>query len=115
MTKQFNTVVGLSAESKAKDYLVSQGYRVVKTNYKNKIGEIDIIGYDEDILCFVEVKYRKDDTFGLPREAVNYHKQMKIRRVATVFINQYKLFDKVPRFDVVEVLGDKITLIKNCF
>lgn len=115
MTKMYNNVVGSSAEVKAKEYLVSQGYRVVRTNYKNKIGEIDIIAYEGDILCFVEVKFRKDDTFGLPREAVNYQKQLKIRKVATVFINQYKLFDKVPRFDVVEILGDKITLIKNCF
>lgn len=115
MTKQFNSIVGSSAEAKAKEYLISQGYRVVRTNYKNKIGEIDIIAYDKNILCFVEVKYRKDDYFGLPREAVNEQKQFKIRMVATSFINQYRLYDKTPRFDVVEILGDKITLIKNCF
>lgn len=115
MTKQFNSIVGSSAEAKARIYLKDNGYRIVKTNYKNIVGEIDIIGYDGDILCFVEVKYRKDDTFGLPREAVNYNKQLKIRRVATMFIKQNNLFDKIARFDVVEILGDEITLIKNCF
>lgn len=113
--KTFNKVVGDSGEEIAKNYLKKQGYRIVKTNYKNKIGEIDIIAYEKDVLVFIEVKYRKNDAFGLPREAVNYHKQMKIRKVASVFINQNRLFDKVCRFDVVEILGDKITLLKNCF
>lgn len=115
MNKRFNKITGDYGEEIARKYLVNNGYKIVKTNYKNKIGEIDIIAYDKDTLVFVEVKYRKDDFFGLPREAVNYAKQLKIRRVAMVFINQNKLFDKSVRFDVIEVLGDKVTLIKDCF
>lgn len=113
--KSFNKVVGGAGEEKAKEFLIKQGYRIVMTNYKNVIGEIDIIAYEKDILVFVEVKYRKDDYFGLPREAVNYQKQLKIRKVATGYINRYKLHDKPCRFDVVEILGNEITIIKNCF
>ncbi|MGN0960803.1 MAG: YraN family protein [Christensenellales bacterium] len=115
MNKHYNNLVGASGEEIANKYLKNNGYRIVKTNYKNKIGEVDIIAYDNKTLVFVEVKYRKNDYFGLPREAVNYRKQMKIRQVATIFINQNRLFDKEIRFDVVEILDDKITLIKNCF
>ena len=114
-SKQFNNVTGSSAEEKAAEYLKSQGYRIVKRNYKVPLGEIDIVAYDGDTLCFVEVKFRKTDYFGLPREAVNYNKQRKIRMVATCFIKQYNLFDKMVRFDVVDILGDRIELIKNCF
>ena len=113
--KKFNNIVGRSAEERAVKYLKNNGYQIVKTNYKTKIGEIDIIGYDREILAFIEVKFRGSDSFGLPREAVNAYKQNKIRQVATIFINQNNLYDKIPRFDVVEILGDEITLIKGCF
>lgn len=113
--KTFNSLVGHSAENIARDFLKGQGYRIVKMNYTCKIGEIDIIAYDGATLVFVEVKYKKDETFGLPREMVTIKKQRKIRNVATVFINSHRLFEKQVRFDVVEILGDQITLLKDCF
>lgn len=113
--KIYNKARGDVGEKIAKEYLLQQGYRVVATNFKNTIGEIDIIAYDEDVLVFVEVKYRKTAQFGLPREAVNIYKQNKIRNVATSYIKKYKLFSKACRFDVVEILGDEISLIKDAF
>jgi putative endonuclease len=114
-SKQYNKVYGQIGEEIAKNYIKNNGYKIIKTNFKNKIGEIDIIAYDQDILVFVEVKYRKNNLFGLPREAVNSEKQRKIRLVASSYINKYKLLDKQCRFDVLEILGDEITLIKDCF
>ena len=113
--KQYNNLFGQIGEEIAKNYLKEQGYKLIKTNFKNKIGEIDIIAYDKDILAFIEVKYRKNSQFGLPREAVNAVKQRKIRLVASAYINKYKLFDKQCRFDVLEILDKEITLIKDCF
>ncbi len=115
LNKIYNKSRGDIGEKIAKEYLKSNGYRIVKVNFKNAIGEIDIIAYDEDILVFVEVKYRKTTAFGLPREAVNSQKQNKIRLVATSYIKKYKLFEKACRFDVVEVLDKEITLIKDAF
>lgn len=113
--KVYNKDFGNIGEKIAQNYLKEQGYKIVKTNYKNKIGEIDIIAEDNDVLVFVEVKYRKNTTFGLPREAVNLEKQRKIRMVAMSYINKYNLHNNLCRFDVVEILGDTITLIKDCF
>ncbi|MBE5736111.1 MAG: YraN family protein [Clostridiales bacterium] len=113
--KRYNKVYGDIGESIAKNYLIGVGYKIVKTNFKNKLGEIDIIAYDDDVLVFVEVKYRKNSYFGLPREAVNTEKQRKIRMVATSYINRYKLFNKACRFDVLEILDREVTLIKDCF
>ena len=113
--KVYNKTKGDIGENVAKNYLIGQGYKIVKTNFKNTIGEIDIIAYDEDTLVFVEVKYRNTATFGLPREAVNMHKQNKIRMVATSYLKKYRLFDKPCRFDIVEILGDEITIIKSAF
>lgn len=114
-SKRYNRDLGQITERIAQDYLKCQGYKIVKTNFKNNIGEIDIIAYDMNILVFVEVKYRKTGIFGLPREAVDARKQQKIRMVALSYINKYRLHDKICRFDVLEILGDEITLIKDCF
>lgn len=115
MSKILNHAVGVNAEKKAVEYLKKQHYKIIETNYSCKIGEIDIVAYDKKTLVFVEVKYRDTAYFGLPREAVNSYKQHKIRLVASSYINSKALHDKECRFDVVDILGNEITLIKNCF
>ena len=115
MTKIFNKVIGDTGEDKAIECLKKNGYRIVKRNFKNKLGEIDIVAYDKDVLVFIEVKTRSSDFFGLPREAVNLQKQRKIRMVAVSFIKQYRLLDKPCRFDVVEVMPDNVEIIQDCF
>lgn len=108
--------LGIQGEVTAKEYLENLGYKIVATNYKNKIGEIDIICKDKDILVFVEVKTRQNLKFGYPREAVNYYKQQKIRNVASGYLKFKGLYEKVSvRFDVVDIVGDKLTHIKNAF
>lgn len=64
---------------------------------------------------FVEVKFRQTDEFGLPREAVGIYKQNKIKKTATLYLQQNNLFEKQIRFDVVDILGDEITHIENAF
>ena len=98
----------------AAKYLKKQGYSIVEQNYKAKMGEIDIIAMDEDILVFAEVKQRASDDFGAPREAVTKEKQRKIKNTAQLYLLKTKHPGNV-RFDVVEVLGKEITHIKNAF
>ena len=113
--KKYNSLKGGIAEKIAKAHLEKNNYKIKCSNFKSNVGEIDIIAYDQEILVFVEVKYRSNNVFGLPREAVGVEKQRKIRMVAMSYIKKYKLFDTPCRFDVLEILGDKITLIKDAF
>ena len=107
---------GIKGETLAKEYLQNSGYKIIVCNYKNKIGEIDIIAKEGDYIVFVEVKTRESLKFGYPREAVNFYKQQKIKQVAMGYLKFKGLYDKVNvRFDVVDILGDDITLIKNAF
>lgn len=106
---------GNFGEAKAYAFLEQNGYEIVETNYQNFIGEIDIVAFDEQTLCFVEVKARSSKKFGLPREAVGFAKQNKIRMTASVFLQKTKIIYTSCRFDVVEILDDDITLIKNAF
>jgi len=108
--------VGAGKESLAAEYLVKEGYRILKQNFYCKSGEIDIIAQDEGILCFIEVKYRADSGDGYPEEAVTMSKIRRISRSALVYMNMCGLPETTPcRFDVVSVLGDEIRVIKNAF
>lgn len=112
-----NKILGDKGENLAYDYLKKQGLKILERNYKNKIGEIDIICYNkqDDEICFVEVKTRSSKEFGLPCEAVNFRKQHKIRKVAELYLIIHKKLNSKVRFDVLEVLNNEITYIKYAF
>ncbi|MCX5700745.1 MAG: YraN family protein [Candidatus Omnitrophica bacterium] len=114
-----NLDLGRQAEESATRFLKSHGYKIVCRNYKIKLGEIDIIAKDKDTFCFVEVKSRRSDKFGLPAEAVSRLKQLQISRVALSFLKTKGMLDSKARFDVVAIdysnPTEKIDLIKDAF
>jgi len=108
--------IGTSYEQKAANFLAENGYNIVENNFRCRIGEIDLIGWDGAYLCFIEVKYRSTSSKGYPSEAIT---PAKIRRISKT-AQYYMLINNIPvdspcRFDVVVILGDDITLIKNAF
>ena len=108
--------LGNDYEDKACEYLESIGYIILERNFRSKKGEIDIIAKDTDTLVFCEVKYRSNTRYGLPEEAVDYRKQDKIRKTAAYYLfrNNFPVETRV-RFDVIAVLGEKITHIEDAF
>ena len=76
--KIFNKLKGDFGEEKATRYLKKQKYKILKRNFKNSIGEIDIIAKQKDVIVFVEVKARISQKFGHPFEAIDEEKQMII-------------------------------------
>ncbi|HDD35529.1 MAG TPA: YraN family protein [Candidatus Desulfofervidus auxilii] len=108
--------VGNKGEVLAKKFLQKNGYRILVTNYKNKLGEIDIIATKEDTIIFVEVKTRTSKRFGLGKEAVNKHKQKQIIKVAKCYLKSLSQNFKV-RFDVIgiDLENQKIEHIPNAF
>ena len=107
--------LGRDKESLAVSFLKKKGYKIIERNYTCPIGEIDIIATMKNVLVFAEVKYRSSEYFGMPREAVNIYKQRKIRSVATYYLKWHGKLNENCRFDVIEILGDKIEHIENCF
>ena len=107
---------GNIGEKKACEYLISLGYQIIEQNFHCKVGEIDIIARDGSYLVFAEVKYRKNASYGMPQEAVNYAKQKKISQTAGYYLMIKHMQENVSvRFDVVSVLEDEVTVIKNAF
>ncbi len=109
--------LGFDKEKLTVDYLKDLGYDILETNFRTRYEEIDIIARDGNTLVFVEVKYRKSQSFGSPLEAVNYNKQRRISMGALSYLCMKKLsLDVTPiRFDAVGICDDKITHIKNAF
>ena len=93
--KELNLAEGYRGENLAKNYLLNEKrYTILAQNYRNTVGEIDIIARDKNTIVFVEVKARETLAFGRPSEAVNYKKQQKIRRVAELYLVQRKSMTK---------------------
>ena len=112
--------VGASNESLACEYIASCGGEILKRNFSCRQGEIDIIARDKSYLCFIEVKFRKDDNFGAPQEAVSLSKQRRICKVSKFYLyTRYKSFDIPVRYDVLAISATDGILsfrwIKNAF
>lgn len=113
--KKNNREIGSVGETIACDYLERKGYQILKRNFRCKLGEIDIIAFSNGYIVFVEVKYRENNKCGYPREAVNYYKQKNITRVASYYLMIDGSYNTNCRFDVVEIMGNKIKHIPNAF
>jgi len=107
--------LGKKGENISVEFLKGQGYKIMERNYRCSLGEIDIVAKDKNVLCFVEVKTRKTERYGLPEEAINWHKQRKLTKVALTYLKEKKIYKQDLRFDVVSVYPDHIELIKDAF
>lgn len=108
--------VGSAYEKLAGEYLTALGYEILAYNFRCRSGEIDIIAREGRYLVFVEVKYRDGCRSGTPLEAVTVKKQRIISRVAAYYCLTHGLGENTPcRFDVVGILGEEVTLIRNAF
>ena len=70
----------------ARDFLEKKGWRLVKMNYTNELGEIDLIMIDKSVLVFVEVKLKVGEKYGRPEEMIDRRKLWRIRRVAERYL-----------------------------
>lgn len=109
--KERSDIYGKRMEEVASDYLKLSGFKILEQNYKNKIGEIDIIALEKKSgrIVFVEVKARKGINYGYGREAVNTHKLLKIRQTASYYLKIKGKLDQPIRIDVIEIMGNQIS------
>jgi putative endonuclease len=106
--------IGQLGEELAARFLIKNGFHLVLSNFKvpvgrNRLGvsisgEIDLIAFDADVLCFVEVKTRSSDFFAAPIAAVDLRKQRQITRTARMYRKIFRLDSIKFRFDVVSIV-----------
>jgi putative endonuclease len=100
---------GFEIETYVSEYLAKQGINIIERNFSCKMGEIDIIAThknseQENILIFIEVRYRANTFFGSASESVSYAKQKKLIRTAQYYLMRNPWGQKLNcRFDIIGV------------
>jgi putative endonuclease len=106
--------LGKRGEELAAAYLQQAGFGIVAANFaipvgRNRAGavitvEIDLVAYDGETLCFVEVKSRASDWFAPPEVNVDRRKQRQIARAARAYRRMFDLTGAPYRYDVITVV-----------
>jgi putative endonuclease len=110
---------GKSSEDLALQILQARGYRIVARNYRNRLGEIDIIAEHKGVIVFVEVKARRTLGYGHPKWALTPAKRRKISMTALAYLKSRNACQSKARFDVVTVVHQadrpQVEVIANAF
>lgn len=106
-------LIGRRGEEDAYFYLRRKGYVIVARNYRTARhhGEIDLIGWDKDVLCFIEVKTRTTRDVKPAEAAVDRKKRHDLRIVIHDYLRTlpHREFPEAPawRLDVITVYYEK--------
>lgn len=112
--------VGNMAEEIAVNHVHELGAKIITQNFHSRFGEIDLIALDQDVLVFIEVRYRKKEQYLSALETVDRHKCRKIITTSEYYLSKHKAYRfHQCRFDVITITGDLqkpvIKWIKNAF
>ncbi|MBU3758359.1 MAG: YraN family protein [Candidatus Omnitrophica bacterium] len=118
--KPFRLTLGERGEMAGAAFLVRSGYRILETNYRCRLGEVDVIAVRGDRLAFIEIKTRRDHARGAPEEAVHARKQEKLVRLAQSYLRDHENLPEKISFDVLALTwnkasGPEFRLIQDAF
>ncbi len=95
---------GQAGELLAAEFLQRQGLRVLQRNYLCRMGEIDLVCADAEVLVFVEVRQRSSDRYGGAAASITAAKQARLQAAARHYLMRLGRFPPC-RFDVILVSG----------
>ena len=118
--KNQHLYTGRKAEDIALQFLQNKGLKLVERNFNSTYGEIDLVMNENKMTVFVEVRYRKNSTYGSAADTVDRRKQSKLASTAMFYLQRNKHAAKHPcRFDVISITGhpkqEDIQWIPNAF
>ncbi len=112
---------GLCFEDEAAKYLERRDCQLLGRSFRCRFGEIDLIVRDREVICFVEVKYRRSLGFGGAAHSLPISKQRKLIKTAQFFLLRYPNLANHPmRFDALLIQrqpngSNHYNWIKNAF
>jgi putative endonuclease len=107
----------MKAEAAARAYLEMRGFKIIEQNWRRPRCEIDIVASKDNVIHFIEVKYRLDDAQGGGLEAITPTKLKQMQRAARTWVDEYKYRGEYV-LSAVELGGPKFTVlsfIENVF
>ena len=104
--------IGDRGEDIASVYLLDNGYELLNRNWKTRWCEVDIIATRDSVVYFVEVKYRKSDTYGNGFDYITAKKQAQMRFAAEFWVHK-EHYDGDYRLAAVSVTGGILTFIDD--
>ena len=111
--------LGERGEALAFEKIKGMGYTHIVRNYRCRLGEVDLVAKDGDVLVFIEIKTRRGRPLGFAKEAVNARKRKQLSKVALSYMKANGCNDVSARFDVVAVSvgsgSPQIEVIQNAF
>lgn len=96
--------LGRWGEDLATEYLQGLGYVIMERNWSCGRSDLDIVALDKDTVVIVEVKTRRNQLFGVPEEAVDYHKIRLLQQAAHLYVKSHMIRQEL-RFDIIAITG----------
>ncbi|MCF7794090.1 MAG: YraN family protein [Candidatus Cloacimonetes bacterium] len=107
MNNKEKAYLGKFGEELAANFLLSNGYEILKKNYHSRFGEIDIITLLADTVIFVEVKLRSSN-LDQAVSSVSVAKQKKLVKTAQDYLARHPELEDLPtRFDIIAIIKNK--------
>lgn len=104
-----NRVVGKQGENIAARFLARKGYKIIGRNIKTFVGEVDIVARKKPFIVFVEVKTRKNESFGPPYLSITGKKKRKLVQCALCYLKMKNVLNMPWRIDVVSIELDEFS------
>jgi putative endonuclease len=95
--------LGTIGEERAASFLRSAGMRIIVSNYRCRLGEIDLVAVEGRVVVFVEVKSKRGSSHGSPEEMITAAKRRRLTMLARWFLMVRKWTGRPARFDVVAI------------
>jgi putative endonuclease len=85
-------------------FLAERNVQIIDTNFHSRFGEIDVVALDQEVLVFIEVRFRRASRFGSAVSSVTQKKQHKIIQTAHTFRSDHPAYcHRTCRFDIIGI------------
>ena len=86
MERRARKTLGNLGERLAAGKLTEMGYRIISTNWRCEIGELDIVAWHGDCLTLVEVRTRRGGRAGTPEESITPVKRQRLQNLVEAYL-----------------------------
>lgn len=98
-------ITGRRGERAAFFYLRRLGFVITARGWRSSRarGDLDLVAWENDVLCFIEVKTRTTRAVAPAEAAVDGEKKRMLRKMAHYYVRQLPKRDVPVRFDILSI------------